>query len=105
LKALLEALESPEWRRGSVKTKLADRTRGGQHKPGTIAKAVLQALAAADNGLRFGEICARVDESIGETVSRSSIKESLRRRMRKVEPEISRSSADGRYRLRQTYGV
>jgi hypothetical protein len=81
-----------------VETRLSGLTRAGQHNPGTIAKAVIEALATADDGLRLSEICAQVEKAIGEPISRSSIKESLRRRLRKAEPEVTRS-VNGRYRL------
>ena len=56
---LLATLQNIDWQRDASPTVVPQRTRGGQRRPGVIAKAVLEALASADDGLRFAEIAAQ----------------------------------------------
>jgi hypothetical protein len=70
----------------------------GRRKFGTIRDAIIQVLAQADSDLRVREIHTSVEEVLGGPVSRSSVKDYLRKGCRRRVPLFEYRGRDG-YRL------
>jgi hypothetical protein len=99
LTSLLERLTPHDW-------KQADRPHGsagglapdGRRKFGTVRDGIVHVLAEADSDLRVREIQKGVEEVLSGPVSRSSVKDYLRKGCRRRVPLFEYRGRDG-YRL------
>jgi hypothetical protein len=97
MEALYKRLTEREWQQvPRVQGKRRDRSRDGKLKFGTVSGAVLEVLARSDESMRFIEIHRAVEELLGMTVSRSSVKQFLSAERGHRRPRFVRV-AHGRY--------
>jgi hypothetical protein len=75
-----------------------DRSTSGKRRFATVGDAVVQVLAEADAELGLGQIHARVELRLAESVSLSSVKNYLARGCKRRKPTLERVSR-GRYRI------
>jgi hypothetical protein len=75
---LYQRLTARDWRQVPwAVPRRRDRSRDGKLKFGTVSSAVLAVLAEADGPMRFIEIHGRVEELLGISVSKGTVKEFL----------------------------
>ena len=98
LTSLYQCLISRDWHKARRRKQGLAGWSDGRRKFGSVGQAIVQVLARADTELRVEDIHKSVEYLLGGPVSRSSVKNYLRRGCERRAPLFERVS-HGRYRV------
>ena len=95
----LQCLTARDWHKARPRRTIAHDPSDGRRRFGTVRDAIIHVLAEADSDLRVKDIHAGVEQLLGSSVSRSSIKNYMRKGCVSRHTPLFENPARGRYRL------
>jgi hypothetical protein len=99
LTTLFQRLTSADWHQAKRRRRRSYGWGDGRRPFGTVSGAIVQVLSEADSDLRVRDIKAQVEQLLGNSVSRHSVKSYLHRGCDRDPPQFTHP-ARGRYRVR-----